>query len=110
MRKKLFCCAAFVAFAALTAPALSLLLLTEAAIVRQSDRIVLGTVTSSQAQWLDPDGNGTTSIYTVATFRVDQSIKGQDQPGALLTLHVFGGTIGNRTMGAPGIPLFKANE
>lgn len=110
MQKKIFLGAAIAALAALAAPALSLVLLTEASIVKQSDRVVLGTVTSSQAQWLDPDGDGVQSIYTVATFRVDQSIKGTDRAGAVLTLHVFGGTIGNRTMGAPGIPLFKADE
>jgi hypothetical protein len=110
MKKRLFCCAAILAGAVLSAPALSLVLLTEASIVKQSDRIVLGTVTTSQAQWMDPDGDGVQSIYTVATFRIDQTIKGADQPGTILTLHVFGGTIGNRTMSAPGIPLFKRDE
>jgi hypothetical protein len=110
MKKRLFWCTALLGAAVLSAQALSLVLLSEAAIVQQSDRIVVGTVTTAQAQWLDPDGDGVQSIYTVATFRIDQSIKGTDRPGTLLTLHVFGGTIGNRTMSAPGIPLFKNDE
>lgn len=110
MRKRLILCSIFLGAAVLSVPALTLILLSESAIVRQSDRIVLGTVVTAQAQWLDPDGDGVQSIYTVATFRVDQTIKGTDLPGSNLTLHVFGGTIGNRTMVAPGIPLFKRDE
>ncbi len=110
MKRTAVWCAALLATAALSARGLTLLMLSEADIVKESDRIVLGTILTSQAQWLDPDGDGGQSIYTVATFRVDQSVKGGDQPGTLLTLHVFGGTIGNRTMTAPGLPLFKKDE
>lgn len=110
MKRTAVWCAALLATAALSARGLTLLMLSEADIVKESNRIVLGTVLTSQAQWLDPDGDGGQSIYTVATFKVDQSIKGGDQPGTILTLHVFGGTIGNRTMTAPGLPLFKKDE
>ena len=110
MKRTLFWCAALLATAALSAGALTLLVITEAKIVQESERVVVGTVITSQAQWLDPDGDGVQSIYTVATFRVDQSIKGPDQPGTLLVLHQFGGSIGNRTMTAPGVPLFQKDE
>ena len=110
MARKFFVPCAFLAAAALAARALTLVLITDAQLVEMSDRIVVGTVLTAQAQWLDPDGDGVQSIYTVATFRIDQVVKGTDQPGALLTLHVFGGTIGNRTMTAPGIPLFQKDE
>ncbi len=110
MKRTAVWCAILLATAALSAKALTLLILSEADIVKGSDRIVVGTVLTAEAQWLDPDGDGGQSIYTVATFRIDQSIKGSDQPGTVLRLHVFGGTIGNRTMTAPGIPLFIKDE
>ncbi|MEK7467865.1 MAG: hypothetical protein AAB074_10665 [Planctomycetota bacterium] len=110
MRRKALWTAALVAAASISAQSLTLLVISEARIVQESERVVTGTVLTAQAQWLDPDGDGVQSIYTVATFRVDQSIKGPDQPGALLTLHAFGGTIGNRTMTAPGVPLFQKDE
>lgn len=110
MKRTALWCAAILAAAAISSSALTLLVISEAQIVQESERIAVGTVLTAEAQWLDPDGDGVQSIYTVATFRIDQSIKGGDQPGTLLTLHVFGGTIGNRTMTAPGIPLFRRNE
>ncbi|KAF0246431.1 MAG: hypothetical protein FD180_695 [Planctomycetota bacterium] len=110
MKRTIVWSAAILVSAALSAGALTLLVISEARIVQESERVVLGTVLTAQAQWLDPDGDGVQSIYTVATFRVDQNIKGPDQPGTLLTLHAFGGTIGNRTMTAPGVPLFQKDE
>lgn len=110
MKRTVVWSVALLTAAALSAHALTLLVITEARIVQESERVVAGTVLTAQAQWLDPDGDGVQSIYTVATFRVDQSIKGPDQPGTLLTLHAFGGTIGNRTMTAPGVPLFQKDE
>lgn len=110
MKRTVFWCAVSLLAAALSARALTLLLISEAQIVSESDRIVLGSVMTAEAQWLDPDGDGVQSIYTVATFKIEQTIKGGEQPGTLLTLHAFGGTIGTRTMTAPGIPLFKKDE
>lgn len=110
MKRTVIWCALLLVTAAASARALTLLILSDAEIVQGSDRIVLGKVLTANAQWLDPDGDGVQSIYTVATFQVDQSVKGGDQPGTILTLHVFGGTIGNRTMTAPGLPLFKQDE
>ena len=110
MKRMVLWSAALLTVAAISAHALTLLVISEARIVQESERVVEGTVVTAQAQWLDPDGDGVQSIYTVATFRIDQSIKGPDQPGALLTLHSFGGTIGNRTMSAPGVPLFQKAE
>ncbi|MCC6737658.1 MAG: hypothetical protein IT452_01325 [Planctomycetia bacterium] len=109
-RRTALWCAALLATAAISSSALTLLVISEAQIVRESERIALGTVLTAEAQWLDPDGDGVQSIYTVARFRIDQSIKGGDQAGTILTLHVFGGTIGNRTMTAPGVPLFRKDE
>lgn len=110
MKRTALWCAALLAAAAISSSALTLLVISDAQIVQESERIAVGTVLNAEAQWLDPDGDGVQSIYTVARFRIDQSIKGGDQPGTILTLHVFGGTIGNRTMTAPGIPLFRKDE
>ncbi|MCE9580983.1 MAG: hypothetical protein K8T20_00550 [Planctomycetes bacterium] len=110
MKRRVLLSTAFLVAAALSARSLTLLALTDAEIVKASDRIVVGTVLTSTAQWADPDGDGIQSIYTVATFRVDQVVKGTDQPGAYVTLQVFGGTIGNRTMGSAGVPLWKKDE
>ena len=110
MLKRAGACSAFLLFAALAASPLTLLLLSEPEMVAQSERIVLGTVTTSQARWMDPDGDGFENIYTVATFRIDQTVKGNDPAGTVLTLHVLGGTIGERTQVAPGVPLFTNGE
>ncbi|MBI2923356.1 MAG: hypothetical protein HYY18_20050 [Planctomycetes bacterium] len=110
MLKRLGACFAFLLLAAVAARPLTLLLLTDADIVAQSERVVVGTVTTAQARWMDPDGDGFENIYTVATFRIDQTVKGNDPAGTILTLHVLGGTIGERTQLAPGVPLFTNGE
>lgn len=110
MIRRVLLCTAFLAVAALTARSLTLIKLTDAEIVKASDRIVVGTVLTATSQWADPDGDGIQSIYTIATFRVDQVVKGTDQPGAYVTLRMFGGTVGDRTMGSAGIPIWKKDE
>jgi hypothetical protein len=90
--------------------ALTLVPLSEAEIVDASERIVLGTVTSVTVEWADPDGDGLRNIYTTATFRVEDSLKGGDQVGDSLTLRLFGGTLEGRTQAVPGLPTFTQNE
>ena len=110
MRRRILASAAFVVLAALAGQALTLLRLSEADIVRQSDRIVLGTVIGTRAEWADPDGDGHQNIYTITTFRIEQTLKGQDQPGTQLTLRMFGGTIGDHTQGVGGLTPFSTDE
>lgn len=110
MKRRFVACLAVALLGGLSARALSLLLVPETTTVSESELVVLGSVQTATAQWLDPDGDGVESIYTVATFKVEQCAKGGVAPGTILTLHVFGGTIGNQTMVAAGIPTFKQDE
>lgn len=110
MLKRLTICLPVLLFAGLAAPALTLLLLSEEEIVQQSDRIVLGEVLSVRCAWMDPEGDGEENIYTIATFRIEQSVKGPDQPGTEIALHMYGGTIGDRTQGVGGVTPFAAHE
>lgn len=110
MLKRTTACLAVLFLAGLATHALTLLLLTEEQMAQQSDRIVLGDVLSTRTAWMDPEGDGEENIYTIATFRIEQTIKGPDQPGTDLTLHMYGGTIGDLTQGVGGVTPFAANE
>lgn len=109
MRHRPIAVAVVLAFASV-AFSLTLVPLTEAEIVKASERIVVGTVTSVTVEWADPDGDGIQNIYTTATFRVEDSLKGPAQVGDSLTLRIFGGSLEGLTHKAPGLPTFTQDE
>jgi hypothetical protein len=102
--------AAALALATLAAHALTLERLSESELQDRSERIVAGTVTDLQVRREDPDGDGTANIYTIATVRVDDPVKGPDSAGDLIAVRVFGGTLGAVTEDITGIPRFQLNE
>jgi hypothetical protein len=98
------------ALGSLGAHALTLVLQTDAELVQESERVVLGTVTATRVQWMDPDGDGERNLYTVATFRLEQILKGPGQAGDDVSFHVFGGTLDGRTQSVQGLPLPQQGE
>ncbi|HUR56413.1 MAG TPA: hypothetical protein VM029_01800 [Opitutaceae bacterium] len=75
-------------------------------LVAEAQTIVRGTVTQVRSEEFDtPQGRG---IRTLVTLQVERTLKGA--PDATLTLTVFGGTVGRRTLGIAGMPQFAVGE
>jgi hypothetical protein len=71
-------------------------------LIKVSDAIAQGTVESVETRWEDK------SIYTYASIRVDESIKGG--PRRAYLLRHPGGTIGALSLDAPGTPKFNQGD
>ena len=88
------------------ASAMSVLPPTFPELVAEAQTIVRGTVTQVRSEEFDsPQGRG---IRTLITVQVERTLKGE--PDATLTLTVFGGTVGRRTLGIAGMPQFQVGE
>jgi hypothetical protein len=71
-----------------------------AELAQAADLVLLGRVTGQQAGW----DAAHRSIVTEVSIKVEDCLKGQARPGAVLKLHRLGGTvdgIGMRTIGEP---------
>lgn len=108
-RRILLACGVFAA-AALAAGAATLVRLTDAELVAHGDHIVLGTVSRVSTSWEDPDGDGTSQIYTTIEIRVEESLKGGSRPGETVTFRQLGGRVGNIEYRIPGLPSFREGE
>lgn len=72
----------------------------------QAEVIFQGSVTKVQSQWI---GEGAQRhIATYVTFKVEDAIKGN--PGASYAIRVFGGTVGEDTMGISDAPTFTVGD
>lgn len=98
---------AICAVAALVAHAATLIRLTDAELVSHGEQIVLGTVSRVSTSWEDPDGDGTSQIYTTIELKVEQALSGNARPGETVTFRQLGGRIGNIEFNIPGIPKFS---
>jgi hypothetical protein len=104
---------AFLLVALASAGALSaaiLVPLTDGQLVTSADQIVVGTVTTVQTSWRDPDQDGTSQIYTTVTVRVEDALKGDRRPGDALSFSQLGGTIGSITYAIHGMPEFVEGD
>ena len=73
-------------------------------IVRQSDTVVLGTVTHQESAW----DTHYTAIHTDVTVAVERAIVGS--PGDEVTFRVAGGTVGSMGMRTSNDPVFQDGE
>jgi hypothetical protein len=75
-------------------------------LVAQAEIIFQGKVTDVRSQWV---GEGALRhIASYVTFSVGDALKGN--PGQSYTLNMFGGTVGNDTMGISDAPTFKVGD
>ncbi|MBO8153063.1 MAG: hypothetical protein DRP91_08745 [Candidatus Neomarinimicrobiota bacterium] len=72
----------------------------------KSSHIVIARTTSVNS-YLAPDRN---RIYTEITLEIVNSIKGQLQPGNILRLNLYGGTVNGITTIVVGAPTFTVGE
>ncbi len=73
-------------------------------LARSSTDIVIAKCISSEARVDEKTG----LIFTYTTFEIDESLKGKY--GDELILRIVGGTVGDRTVSSPFLPLFEDNE
>ena len=79
--------------------------------VQDADLIVLGTVVDiGKARFGDPDVTGDVLIWTPVGVLVERCLKGQSEPGRIVTVAQLGGTVGDVTMLAPGEPTFHPGQ
>lgn len=75
-------------------------------LVDQAQMIFQGKVTGVSSQWT---GEGAQRyIVSYVTFRVEESLKGN--PGQTYTIRMFGGTVGDESMGASDAPVFVSGD
>lgn len=110
MNRRLWIGAVVVAIGASAASAAILVKFSDTDLVQKSDRIVLGTVLSVTPEWRDPDADGVSQIWTAIEFRVDQVLKGPDQPGQTITFLQMQGKVDGTEYRLSGIPNFAAGE
>ena len=72
-------------------------------LANEADLIVVGTVKDKYTEDIKEEG-----FYTFITFSVDEYIKGY--PVNEVVIKQFGGTIGNKAIGIPGMPGFSIGE
>jgi len=75
-------------------------------LVCEATEVVRGTVTHVQAAW----DEARRAIWTTATVRVEEVIRGTTSPGAELHMKEVGGTVGDYTIKAEGFPTFRHSE
>ncbi|MFI5289668.1 MAG: hypothetical protein ACHQ17_08455 [Polyangia bacterium] len=76
------------------------------ALTRRADRVVLGTVMSSQASWTrDHD-----AIYTDVTVRIERAYKGAAEPGQTITIRREGGIVDGIEMRVFGAAILRVGE
>ncbi len=73
-------------------------------LVEKSDIIFAGTAIAIESRWNDEH----TRIYTYATFRVDEYLKGSG--GDTLVIESLGGVVGDMGYAASGMPYFRKDE
>ena len=76
------------------------------ALASSSDDVVRGTVTSVETRW----GPSKRSLYTVVSFRVDESLKGSAAVGETLRVTFFGGEKDGIGVFYAGMPRFESGE
>jgi len=75
-------------------------------LVDQAEAIFQGSVTDVRSQWA---GEGSQKqIVSYVTFKVEDSLKGNT--GASYTLRMYGGTVGEDSMGISDAPTFKVGD
>ncbi len=74
-------------------------------LVRDADRIIVGTVAGVESFRADLDGN--LRIRTRVIFGVGEALRGR---GALMVLEFLGGTVGDVTLTVAGMPHFAIGE
>jgi hypothetical protein len=75
-------------------------------LVAQAEVIFQGNVTDVRSQWV---GEGAQRhIVSYVTFNVADAVKGS--PGESYTIRMFGGTVGEDTMGISDAPTFKVGD
>jgi hypothetical protein len=75
-------------------------------LVQQAEVIFQGSVTAVRSQWV---GEGAQrQIVTYVTFKVEDSIKGS--AGQSYSIRMFGGTVGEDSMGISDAPNFKVGD
>lgn len=75
------------------------------ALVAEADRVLLARV-MSQASHYDPQGQ----IVTDFAMQVEEAIKGDEAPGAAITVRRLGGVVGDIGMRVAGEPSFEVGE
>lgn len=75
-------------------------------LVGQAEFIFQGKVTNVRSQWVGEGGQR--HIATFVTFQVEDSLKGA--PGESYTIRVFGGTVGEDSMGISDAPTFQVGD
>lgn len=75
-------------------------------LVCEATEVVRGTVTHVQAAW----DAARQAIWTTATVRVEEVIRGTAAPGAELRVKEVGGTVDDYTIKAEGFPTFRQDE
>jgi hypothetical protein len=75
-------------------------------LVCEATDVVRGTVTHVQAAW----DEARRAIWTTATVRVDEVIRGATSPSAELHVKEVGGTVGDYTIRAEGFPTFQQDK
>jgi hypothetical protein len=75
-------------------------------LVGQADAIFQGSVTDVRSQWV---GEGSQKqIVSYVTFKVEDSLKGDT--GGSYTIRMYGGTVGEDSMGISDAPTFKVGD
>ena len=75
-------------------------------LVTQAQAIFQGTVTDVRSQWA---GEGSQKqIVSYVTFKVEDSLKGD--AGESYTIRMYGGTVGEDSMGISDAPVFKVGD
>ena len=93
-------------FAAATVRATSVIPPSFDQLVGQAQVIFQGTVTDVRSQW---NGEGAQRhIDSYITFRVEESLKGT--PGQTYVMRMFGGTVGEDSMGISDGPVFHVGD
>lgn len=96
----------FLAVAATSALATTVIAPSWDQLVGQAELIFQGTVTGVQSRW---EGEGKDRhIQTYVTFNVDDQVKGK--AGSSYTISMLGGTVGEETMEVTDAPKFKVGD
>jgi hypothetical protein len=89
-----------------TAPATTVIPPSFDQLVGQAQVIFQGSVTNVRSQWAGEGANR--HIESYISFRVEESLKGT--PGESYVMRVYGGTVGEDSMGIADAPEFKVGD
>jgi hypothetical protein len=106
MKRSRLICLTLAAAWATSAGATSMMPLDLKALVSRADRVVLGTVVSSESRWTSAHD----AIYTDAVVRVDRAYKGLIKPGQTVSVRREGGSVDGIGMRVHGAAALEVGE